>query len=462
MQTTDGENMKKLAGVFAVLVLAVVVAGCGDRGSDASGGTGGGSTTAPKAEAAAGDWGDLKGVCGPNEGGGKVPSGDDSQGVTAESIELGTVADPGFSARPGLNQEIFDAGDAFVEWCNAAGGINGKELKLNKHDAKLTDYKPAIDDACTSDFAMVGGGAVQDNLWESTGAACGLIDVAGFAVTPEKAGLAGQTPDETRTVQPVPNPGDRYPVAGLKLIDKKYPDAKATTGFLTADFQTLAAQYSKESQGFESEGHDIVYKGVYGINGEANWKPFATAMQKKNVQFVKFIGEGANAAGLEQAMNQVGFKPQVRFYETNFYDQAFLDSAGPAANGALIATSFVPLEEADTHPATQQYVDVMEKQGGKQALLGIQSTSAWLLFATLAKACDQDDNLTRSCILKGAEGVTDWTGGGLHAPTNPAKNEGSECQMVMEIKDQKFTRWAPTDEDFSCGPDNIAEVEPAK
>ncbi|HWJ97178.1 MAG TPA: hypothetical protein VNQ33_03395, partial [Acidimicrobiales bacterium] len=263
--------MKKLLGLLAVLALTVAAASCGDRGSDSSGGTDSGSTTAPASDGAGGkgDWGDLKGVCGPKEKGGEVPSGDDSQGVSEDSITLGTVADPGFSARPGLNQEIFDAGDAFVEWCNAAGGINGKQLKLNKHDAKLTDYKPALDDACKTDFAMVGGGAVQDNLWETTGKACDLIDVAGFAVTPEKAGLAGQQPSETRTVQPVPNPGDRYIVAGLKLVDDKFPGALDKTGFLTADFQTLAAQFTKESQGFEAEGADIVYKGTYGINGEA-------------------------------------------------------------------------------------------------------------------------------------------------------------------------------------------------
>jgi hypothetical protein len=456
--------MKKLLGLLAVLALSVVVASCGDRGSDSSGGTGGGDTTTP-ADASGGggkgDWGDLKGVCGPKEDGGEVPSGDDSQGVTADSITLGTVADPGFSARPGLNQEIFDAGDAFVAWCNAAGGINGKELKLNKHDAKLTDYKPALDDACKTDFAMVGGGAVQDNLWADTGVACGLIDVAGFAVTPEKAGLAGQKPEETRTVQPVPNPGDRYIVAGLKMIDEKFPDAKATTGFLTADFQTLEAQYSKESQGFEAEGHEIVNKGVYGINGEANWKPFVTEMKNKDVKFQKFIGEGANAAAFEQARQQVGFEPEVRLYETNFYDQEFVKAAGSAADGALLTSVFIPMEEADDHPATQQYLDVMEEQGGKKALLGMQSTSAWLLFATLARDCDQAGTLTRSCILEGASKVTEWTGGGLHAPTNPGSNEPAKCQMIMEIKDQKFTRWAPDDEDFACDDEGVVEVDPA-
>jgi ABC-type branched-subunit amino acid transport system substrate-binding protein len=461
---TDGENMKKVLGLLAVLALTVAASSCGDRGSDSSGGTGGSdssTTAATSGGGGAGDWGTLKGVCGPKEKGGEVPSGDDSQGVEADSITLGTVADPGFAARPGLNQEIFDAGDAFVEWCNAAGGINGKELKLNKHDAKLTDYKPAITEACSTDFAMVGGGAVQDNLWNETGKSCDLIDVAGFAVTPEKAGLAGQTPEENRTVQPLPNPGDRYIVAGLKLVADKFPDALSKTGFLTADFQTLAAQYSKESQGFEAEGADIVYKGTYGINGEANWKPFATAMQNKGVKWQKFIGEGANGAAFEQARAQVGFEPEVRYYETNFYDQEFVKAGGSAVDGALISSVFIPMEEAADNPATQQYLDVMDKQGGKKALLGMQSTSAWLLFATLARDCDQAGTLTRSCILEGAGKVTEWTGGGLHAATNPAENDPAPCQMVMEIKDGKFTRWGPTDEDYSCPDDAVVEVKPA-
>ena len=455
--------MKKLLGLLAVLALTVVASSCGDRGSDSSGGTDGPTTTAAADDGGggAGDWGDLTGVCGPKEKGGEVPSGDDSQGVTEDSITLGTVADPGFSARPGLNQEIFDAGDAFVEWCNAAGGINGKELKLNKHDAKLTDYKPAIDEACGTDFAMVGGGAVQDNLWADTGAACDLIDVAGFAVTPEKAGLAGQTPDETRTVQPIPNPGDRYITAGLQLVDEAYPGAIDKTGFLTADFQTLAAQYSKESQGFEAEGATIVYKGTYGINGEANWTPFVTAMEKDGVEFQKFIGEGANAAAFEKARAQAGFEPEVRYYETNFYDQAFVDAGGSAVDGSLISSVFIPMEEAADHPATQQYLDVMDEQGGKKALLGMQSTSAWLLFATLARDCDQAGDLTRSCILDGASKVTEWTGGGLHATTNPAENDPAVCQMVMEIKDGEFTRWGPEGEDYSCPEDAVVDVEPA-
>jgi ABC-type branched-subunit amino acid transport system substrate-binding protein len=453
--------MKKLVGIVAVLALVTV--GCGDRGSEDSAPVGGGDTTTTAAgstEAAPGDWGDLEAVCGPRESGGELAA-DDNQGVSADTIKVGTVADPGFSGRLGLNQELFDAGDAFVEWCNAAGGINGKKLELTKHDAKLTDYQPVVEASCKTDFAMVGGGALQDNLWADVGAACGLIDIAGFSVTAAKAGLAGEDPTESRSVQPVPNPGDRYPVGPQKLILEEFPGTDEHVGFLAGDLQTTLDQKIKERRGFEAAGFTVVHDSTYNILGESNWKPFATAIESDGVRFMKFIGEGANGANLELAMQQVGYVPEVRYYETNFYDQTFLDAAGDAAEGVFIGAAFIPMEEADTHPATKLYVDNVEKIGGKKAVLGLQSTSAWLLFATLAKACDQDDNLTRDCILEGAQEVTEWTGGGLHGPTSPATNEGAECFVVLQVKDGKFTRWTPTDEDFACDPDFVATVEPA-
>src|SRR5262245_36653260 len=178
--------MRSRRVLFALFAIAALIAAsCGsDRGEDESGaaddgGGGGGSTetTAAPEGGGVGDFGDLIGVCGPNEGGGEVPTGDaaETQGITADTITVGTVSDPGFEGRPGLNQEIFDTAEAFVAWCNEAGGINGKQLELNLHDAAVTEYQPVMEQACDTDFAIVGSGAVQDNLWPETGAACGLI-----------------------------------------------------------------------------------------------------------------------------------------------------------------------------------------------------------------------------------------------------------------------------------------------
>ncbi len=95
--------------IAVIAVGALVAAGCGgDRGEDESGGTD--TTATDSTEAAAGgpgDFGDLTDVCGPNEGGGAVADDPaETQGVTADSITLGTVSDPGFEGRPGLNIEL--------------------------------------------------------------------------------------------------------------------------------------------------------------------------------------------------------------------------------------------------------------------------------------------------------------------------------------------------------------------
>src|SRR5690348_4487258 len=107
--------------VAFIAVAALLAASCGsDRGEDESGTADSSpSETTAAAGGGAGDFGDLAGVCGPNEGGGEVTNTDaaETQGVTADTITVGTVSDPGFEGRPGLNQEIFDTATAFVEWC---------------------------------------------------------------------------------------------------------------------------------------------------------------------------------------------------------------------------------------------------------------------------------------------------------------------------------------------------------
>ena len=150
---------RTLIGVVAVAVLA---GGC-TRGADevetggqapvaTDGAAGADETQAPdKSATAAGTFGDLKEVCGPGDA-----SGATALGVTDNAIQVGTIADPGFVGRPGLNQEIFDAAEVFTSWCNDAGGINGRKIVDVERDAKLTEYKQRVTESCQEDFMLVG------------------------------------------------------------------------------------------------------------------------------------------------------------------------------------------------------------------------------------------------------------------------------------------------------------------
>ena len=452
--------------LVVAVVAALVAAGCSSRGEDTSSPDTGGETTGTTAaaEAAAGDFGDLAAVCGPNEGGGELPTGGgaaETQGITDDAITVGTIADPGFTGRPGLNQEIFDAGTAFVEWCNAAGGVNGRRLELNLHDAKLTEYTTAVGEACAADFAVVGDGAVQDNLWETTGHACGLPDLPAFAVTNAKNGNAGDDPIERGVVQAVPSNADRFLVGPWLQVAEEHPDAIAHTGILYADLDTLIEQKDKTVDGLEQAGYTFVNETSYNVLGEANWAPLAQGLADDGVRVLHFVGEGENLAQLLQSMAEIDYRPDVILQQTNFYDQAFLDSAGDAAEGVLLQSAFVPFEEAADNPATQQYLDMVEAVDGKVALLGAQSVSAWLLFATAVKACDLENDLSRSCLLEQSGGVSEWTGGGLHAATDPAGNTGAPCYLMMQVQDGAFVRYHP-EEGFDCGEgdENVVAVTP--
>ena len=198
-----------------------------------------------------------------------------------DTINVGTVADPGFEGRPGLNVELHDAATAFVDWCNEAGGINGKQIELTLYDSAINNYQPEVEAACENEFALVGSGAVQDNLWPTVGAACGLIDVAGFSVTPEKAGQAGQDPTETRTFQPVPNPSDQFPGAANVILLEEFPGSGDRTGVLNADLATLIVQAEKQTEAQEAMGQTSCTPTSTTSSGEANWTPFATSIARR-------------------------------------------------------------------------------------------------------------------------------------------------------------------------------------
>jgi len=459
-------RLRRLLVVGACLTL--VVGACSSRGEDDAGGGGATTDTTAPTEGATEDaegvtFGDMASPCGPAaedtaDTTPDVPSAGETQGISADAIQVGTIADPGFSGQPGLNQEIFDAGDAFVAWCNDQGGINGREIELTQYDAAISEYQTQMEAACDQEFAIVGDGAVQDNLWATVGAACGLIDVAGFSVTAEKGGTSGEEVwRESRAVQPLPNPSDQFPVGAMQLIDEEFPGVIEHVGILYGDIATTRAQKDKITEAIEAIGGAVVLDRATNILGEANWAPFAQAIRDAGVEMLIVVGSGDATGQLQQALQEIDYVPEVTFLESNFYDPAYLEAAGDAAEGTFVRLAFTPFEEAADNPATQDYIDMVEAVDGKVALLGAQSVSGWLLFAQSVKECDEAGTLTRTCVLETAGSVSDWDAGGLHAPSDPSTNSAVDCALLVRVEDGAFVRHAP-DEGFACDEDSVVEL----
>lgn len=450
--------MGRRRGALAIaLALALVAVGCGTRvegGSDAglgpaasSAGTDGGS-----ADGSSGDAGGESAMVGtlPTPCGEGDASGATDQGVTDDAIAISTIADPGAQAAPGLNLGVHQAMTAFVAYCNSLGGINGRPLELTLLDAALFNYNQVVQEACESSFAMVGGGGALDETGAQTAVDCGLVDVAGFTISPDKA-------ESDRVYQPLPNATYQFNVGAARQIVEEHPEAATHAAMIYSNLPVTERQAERQIEAYEAVGFDFVYEQAAEI-GELSWAPIVVAMRDAGVEYVAMSSTYEEFVNLQNAMAEQDFEPEVIDLEANFYDDAYAQTAGPVADGSLVRITTAPFEDDPVDPALAVYLDWLEQTAGgdaKPALLGVQSFSAGLLFAAAAKACGAE--LTRDCLIEQLDQVTEWDGGGLHAPADPADNEITPCFIQMEVADGGFRRAFP-DEGYSCDPENVVEL----
>lgn len=435
--------------VVCALALSLVAAACSRSDSSDGGST---DTTGGGNAAASGSFGSLGRVCGPGDAGGATAAG-----VTDTEIRVGTVADPGFAGRPGLNQELFDAATVFTEWCNAAGGIEGRKIKLDLLDAKLVEYRQRILEACDQDFSLVGGGAVFDDAAQKDRLGCLLPDISGFVVSPEARGA-------DLLVQVLPNPNDVQPIGDFRWLAEKFPAAKDKVAALTAGLPSTIVVKDQSVEGAEAAGMTVIYDGQYNASGETTWAPIVQTLKSKGVRGLIWTGEPENLAKFEQGLVDAGYELDFIQASPNHYDQIMLKTGGEAIQDTYVRISIFPFENASENPATKQYLDLFKEylpDGKAKSYLGVQGFSAWLLFAKAAAACGSD--LTRKCLLDEAKrvGGTTWNGGGLHAPANVREQQPTDCFAVLEASPKGFSlpEIDANDSIYNCAPDNLVKLK---
>jgi ABC-type branched-subunit amino acid transport system substrate-binding protein len=431
------------------VVVAMAAAGCSRSSNKGSSTSTSGSSTA-----ASGDFGTLKDVCGPGNAKGAT-----DQGVTDTSIRVGTMSDPGATAEPGLNQELFDAADAFVGWCNAAGGILGRKLQLDKWDARLTEVPARMIQACGVDFTLVGNGEGLDGTGVDQRTKCKLPEFPAFDVS--AAAISAPM-----TVPAIPNPRDVSLANGALRMLKQFDQAATQHyGLLSSQFQSINDQGKKDRAAAEQLGYKTVYYDELPLSVD-NWRPYAQNLQNKSVQVFMMESAPGMVAPAYKAMSDLGYFPKYAILQPNLYDPGFIQDASTALDKSQVyVDAYInPFELADQYPATKLYIDNLAKyaNGAKPKELGVNATSSWLLWAQSVKACGS--HLTRQCVLDQANKVTSWTGGGLSAPFHPGNgpDAGGQCFVLLRATskgfsvDKKVTR--PNNGIFNCDPANAPRL----
>ncbi|MFF0085845.1 ABC transporter substrate-binding protein [Streptomyces canus] len=425
--------------IGSVTVVMVLLAGCSTR-SDSNNAapeeSGAGKASAPASGGPG--FGTLKDVCG--KGDAKPVT---AQGITDKEVKVGVFTDMGFNK----NSEMVDAAKVFTSWCNENGGINGRELVPVTHDAKLTEVRQRMQQACKEDFALVGGGAALDGLAAKDRVACLL------PAYPAQSSLAPAIGSDLQVMSAGPYSA-YFQYAGYYnwLLNEKFPPSKSDVGIISGDSpvtKVIAAQFTES---IAALGGKVSYSDLYPAAGVSDWTPYAQAIKNKKVKGLVFLGDFASLAKLEQALTNIGYIPDWIDSNSNSYNSNFIKLAGSALGtqhnyAELFATH--PLETGDDNPAIKKVKELFARYApGKPVTYpALRAFSAWLLFATSARDCAE---LTRRCVYDNAMKVTDWTGGGIQAPFDVSKQDTpSKCYTIVQATPEG---WKPADFEPDDGP----------
>ena len=430
------------AAIAAVALLATACSGGRSGGSDS------GTESDSSSSVSATDFGTLESPCGPGDAATAT-----AQGVTATEITIGYGDDAGYQAAPGLNHEMADAVKAMIAWCNQQGGINGRQIKGNYYDAKIFEAANVFAEACDQVFMMVGQGFAFDGAGEPKRIECGLASVPGYT------GLSDFAMGPLM-VQPIPNPVDYNSIEIAAALADAYPAQIKKAAVVFSSLAATVEASQKVLGTYGTQGFEFSCPQTYALAGETGWVAIAQRLKDCGIEMVYFSGSPEPAFyNFLDAADQIGYEP-IWWTDTNFVTPQFAAwNQNGNADNVHSRMVFIPLEQASLNRATQQYIDIVTGNGGDVSLLGAQATSAFLLWATAAKACG--DDLTTACMMEELSRVTSWTAGGLHAPTDPGENLPGDCGMVVRLQGTSWVQWQPEKEGtFSCDPSYLVKVDP--
>ncbi len=461
-RSRGSQQFGKLATPLALgAAAALVLSACGRSGGGdppasqaPPSANGGGSISASPSSSGAGDFGTLKGICGPG-----TPKGGTGRGLTSSTITIGTMGDPGAAAAPGLEQEFFDMADGFSKWCNAAGGINGRKIVVNKHDAKLFNVGQQMVQACQKDFMLVGGGNAFDSAGVKIREACKLGSIPAYAVSPENVVSKFQ-------VQSAPVPPNYYNNGVARLLAEAFPDTKAKgVGVAGSNLASLIPTGKKIEETLKAYGLKVpVYQAQPPL--VTNYRPYMEEMKGAGVNGMQVV-TGQDLNPIVQAEKNIGWTPDWQLFSIQFYGPQAEQAAKALGNFPATYVQFnaLPFDLKDKYPVLQTTEDIVKEGVSNPKLTGftLSSINAWLLWAQSAKACG--DDLTMECVLQKAQDHTDWDAGGLYPKLNLKTQTATSCIIAVKLDntgfkyDEKVTNPTSGDGAFNCDPANLKKVQ---
>src|ERR1700677_3380914 len=206
---------------------AVILAGTSSALSSTTASASTGALSATAAASASGVWPGVGKICEPGPGGASSV-----RGVGEKTINIAVFNDAANTITPGLEVEFPEQATAFADWCNAAGGINGRKIVIDNRDAALFNAAQQTTSACQSDFMAVGGGMALDEPAVPIREKCGLGQITGYVVSNASVLASDQ-------VDPGGGNTTTIPAGYFGAMTKAYPKAVKVAGMGAGDTSSV-------------------------------------------------------------------------------------------------------------------------------------------------------------------------------------------------------------------------------
>ncbi|MBM4341539.1 MAG: ABC transporter substrate-binding protein, partial [Deltaproteobacteria bacterium] len=147
----------------------------------------------------------------------------------------------------------------------------------------------------------------------------------------------------------------------------------------------------------EKLGSAILTKQMYKFPGEKDFRPFLTRIKEGNPELIFAAGYYNEAASIVRQAKELGITAQI-LGEEGFDSPKFLEIAGSAAEGVIIATN---LDRDDPRPVVQNFLTNYRKAYNEDAdMVGASSYDAFMILVNAIAKVGTDAKAIQKALLE--------------------------------------------------------------
>lgn len=365
-------------------------------------------------------------------------------GVTAKTITVGNVSVLSGPV-PGLFQGAPYGVTAYFAYVNSRGGVDGRKLKLDGGDTGYScSNNLSVTQAMASKvFAFVGSFSIYTPCSKTVFTKTKTLSDVSDILTPTMLALPN-----VFGVDPQPLGQEE---GFFKWVRQTYPKATKVGTIYTNNPGAEDSWHDEEAM-LKSIGFTIAFTAAYTAT-QTTFTSDIIRMRDSGVQFLE--EQEATVATFARLMNNAatqGWKPTVVASSTAYTGNFTKLIQGSAGTGAIVNSPYQPY--LTTHSKVPS-IKLFQKWNNKVhpgAGLNLFTAAGWVsaeLFVDALKKAGKHP--TRASLQKALRTITKFTGTGISAPFNPAKNGPETCWLALQYKSHAWSVLTPKS-GFRCKP----------